>query len=293
MIVDKEQTINFITDWIKNYAAVNNKRALVVGLSGGVDSALTALLCQRTGIETICCIVECDSHPASIDIAKNFAKDFNLRKLFISAEHYKENLLKQNSLYEIMPNDYKLKPYLQHAIINGVTDCLNGLNVGTFNRLDYRMRRFYGKHTDGSVDLAPLADLYKSEVYVLFEHLAFEGGQYNVAVRHGDKFPDIKLSAEDIYLAKPNRDTYATDEDLTTESEMGFTFKELEWADQEDSNYFIISNDPSPTSHYNWIRYTGRQKEIIAKLHQIEKATRHKSNPNLPICFLRKERFIR
>lgn len=280
MILNHKEAIDYICDWIKDYAKSHNKENLIVGLSGGVNSALVALLCQRSGINTNCYIIDCDSNDQAIILAQKFAGDFDLNKSVINA---------YNLMMEIDGNPQ----YLRFAILNSKANNCNGLNVGTIDRSEYRLTRDFVKHGDGAVDIAPLADLYKSEIYELFEYLVCNGRKFNEIVSAEESFSEIKESAEDIYLAKPNKDLDGKYEESPTEQELGFTYDELEWAAREDSNNFIISNDPSPTSNYNWIRYTGRHKQIIAQLHQIEKQTRDKINPNLPFPSLRKERFIR
>ena len=75
MIVQLEKTADHISDWIKEYADNAGIKSLIVGLSGGIDSALVALLCKQTLIPTICVGLPCDSSSVASN-ADAFAKEF-------------------------------------------------------------------------------------------------------------------------------------------------------------------------------------------------------------------------
>lgn len=129
-----------------------------------------------------------------------------------------------------------------------------GLLVGTLDREEYRLLRKYDKYGNGLADLLPLADLYKYELKELLCYLI------NEDIESFTKDPDSKVN-------KSSRN--------------------IEWADRLDDRYFIISGKEDPVTHHSWQTFTGEQQKTVARMHQIEKSTKHKYNPNLPVCKIR------
>ena len=66
-------------------------------------------------------------------------------------------------------------------------------------------------------------------------------------------------------------------------SDHGISQEELEWLEELDKHSHIITSNKDPAKEHSWFKFTMRQKEVIAKVHQMEKLTRHKHNPNIPI----------
>lgn len=280
MILNPKRASIYISDWIKDYATKTNRKNLIVGLSGGVDSALTALLCRMTGIPTDCVNIPCHSSEASFNRAKAFTDSFGLyfHKVDVSSCH--ESIINQS----IFPSDSKkaaaaLRSCLRAPVLSFYAYSTQGIVVGTRNRSENNIVRHFHKYGDGCIDIAPIADLFKSEVYQLFEYLT----------KSNDIMPQAAL---DIWHTPPATDLWGPDVGLTDEAELGVTYSEIEWADRENLRSNIISSDDDPTKFKTWFGYTLRQKEIIAKLHQLEKLTRHKVNPALPICAIRPEKSI-
>lgn len=283
MIVSEERIAKYISNWIRNYAEEAGIRTLVVGLSGGVDSALVALLCKKTRMNTVCAFMPCQSSASSRTAALEFAQDYKLTLLDIDlSEAYAKidtniNLevpKHRNVKFEM---DYKkdgtLRSCLRTPVLSYLCQIYKGIIVGTGNRSEDNLIRYYNKFGDGAVDISPIADLYKSEVFQLFKYLT--SGE------------DIKESAQNIYDATPSADLWGIENPQTDEEELGITYDEIEWVDRENIKNQIISEVTDPVRHKAWGRYTGRQKQIIAKIHQMEKMSKHKLNPNIPTCRLR------
>lgn len=123
----------------------------------------------------------------------------------------------------------------------------NGLIVSSINRNKYRLIRSYPKFFNP--DLMPLADLYCSENAELLS--TFE----TVDI---DKVLSSILSSDDLEVS----------------------LRDLEWADREDAICKIISSNVDPTTHWQWVTYNMHQKRLLANMHQQEKLTKHKCNPN-------------
>lgn len=296
MIENKLKTANYISNWIKNYATNAGIKTLVLGLSGGIDSALVALLCKPTGLPLICVNMPCHSSDTAWLRAEAFAKDYNLhlRKVDLSSAH---ELIYGQCKEAPLPfaGDLNnpiavggLRSCLRAPTLNFFSNAYKGIIVGTGNRSEDNITRYFQKFGDGCVDISPISDLFKTEVRELFEYLATELNNHM-----------MPKSAQDILDAKPTADLWGPDAGQEDEKELGISYDEIEWADREDMrtqifdneyNYRgpgIIKNNADPTKSKEWYRYTSRQKEVIAKLHQIEKISRHKINPNLPMCELR------
>lgn len=309
-ILDAKKTADHISNWIKDYANKAGVKTLVLGLSGGVDSALVALLCKRTGKKVLCVNMPCHSSDSAYLRANSFAQEYGLEmvKIDLSAAH--------ESIYgQAEENGYTTS---NRVAVGGLRSCLraptlsyfanatHGLIVGTGNRSEDNITRYFQKYGDGCVDISPISDLFKSEVYELFAFLSSEmallietksigrfRGQLNVS-----GMPDSALSILD---AKPTADLWGPDAGQEDEKELGITYDEIEWADRENTRTEvkviddgepytiagIIFNHQDPTRHPEFYRYTGRQQQVIARLNQLEKISRHKFNASLPCCKIR------
>lgn len=293
MIKDFKKTADYITNWIREYAKKAGVSTLVLGLSGGIDSALVALLCKRTGLPLVCVNMPCHSSSSAYDRAKAFANENHLQllKVDLSAAHavIADQLVGQAEFdWQSKGSAGGLRSCLRAPTLSYVAHATNGLIVGTGNRSEDRITRYFQKFGDGCVDLSPIADLWKSEVNALFAFLAAEA--------HGGK---IGAGSQAILDAKPTADLWGADSGQEDEKELGISYDEIEWADREDvdSQWVmegiaghnqdvpgIIFLDTPPHKHSRWHSYTPREQDVISTLHRMEKISRHKSNPNMPIC---------
>lgn len=308
MILNLNSIENHIVSWIKDYASNAGIKTLIVGLSGGVDSALVALLCQKTRIKTLCIALPCHSSTSSVDKASNFADAYNLPFITLdltSSYNAIEDQVKANStLYKKHTQNFDLE---NKMATGGLRSCLRapvlsyfalasqGLIVGTGNRSEDKLIRYFQKYGDGCVDISPIGDLFKSEVYELFAHMT----QLDVSQdTDGKNWAKGQSAAEDIYNAAPTADLWGPEGEQTDEEELGLTYSEIEWADRmnEKTNLSygkpIITDLGDPAKHPFWNALTSRQREVVAKIHQMEKITKHKENLNLPVCLLRDEKGI-
>ena len=206
------EIIQFIVDWIINYKKTNNINGLVVGVSGGIDSALTSTLCGLTGIKTLCLnmpikqnknqYLRAQGHIKwlknkfnnidSIDI--DLTKVFNQFRLTVESSSSKNELALANSRSRI-----RMMTLYYYASID------NSIVVGTGNKVEDFGIGFYTKYGDGGVDISPIADLMKSEVFQMSKLLEIN---------------------EDILKAKPTDGLW--DDDRSDEEQIGASYRDLE-----------------------------------------------------------------
>ena len=176
-IEDYEVLRNRIVEWIKNYAESNGIKSLVVGVSGGIDSAVTSTLAAETGLMTYCIgmpILQKEEQENLSDIHLDWLGDtywdtktekFDLSNLFevfryTMRGYSKDELALANS-----------RSRLRMVTLYQVAQTVGGIVVGTGNKVEDYGIGFYTKYGDGGVDIAPIADLYKTEVWELGRHL--------------------------------------------------------------------------------------------------------------------------
>jgi|TARA_B100001964_G_scaffold242689_1_gene318192 NAD+ synthase len=168
---------NRIVKWIKGYADTNNLQALVVGVSGGIDSAVVSTLCAETKLPTFVLGMPIhqdasqeslsDNHLAGLDKKYNNVKSlkFDLTKTF---ETFKKTLNEYSHDEHVLANT---RSRLRMVTLYQIAGKYNGIVVGTGNKVEDYGVGFYTKYGDGGVDIAPIADLYKTEVRELGGYL--------------------------------------------------------------------------------------------------------------------------
>ena len=181
------------------------KSGIVVGLSGGVDSAVVSVLCRKAvGTKNILCLIlPCQSQKTDIEDAKKIAEKFGLNTKTIDLTKIYENLIR------ILPAANKLtqanlKPRLRMLTLYYFANKLNYIVAGTGNKSELSIG-YFTKYGDGGVDILPIGDLYKSEVRGLAKYL---------------KVP------EEIITKPPTAGLWTGQ---TDEGEIGMTYDELEY----------------------------------------------------------------
>ena len=176
-IVDYLELKNRIVKWIKGYADTNNIQALVVGVSGGIDSAVVSTLCAETKLPTFVLgmPIHQDSEQESLsDKHMDWLsqKNDNVKKLKFDLTRTFETFKK--TLNEYSHDELSLantRSRLRMVTLYQIAGKYNGIVVGTGNKVEDYGVGFYTKYGDGGVDIAPIADLYKTEVRELGGHL--------------------------------------------------------------------------------------------------------------------------
>ena len=170
------EKINFISNWILDYSNKNNFSSLVIGISGGIDSAVTSALSARTNLQTHVVTMPILDHQ-TFNIRGNNHVDW-LKKNFDNITHHHIDLSKvfgefQNELgsnnsehgYANSQARLRMTTLYQIAASN------NGIVVGTGNKVEDFGIGFYTKYGDGGVDISPIADCLKTEVWDMGKEL--------------------------------------------------------------------------------------------------------------------------
>ncbi len=200
-----------IIKWIKDYALEHNKTALVVGVSGGIDSAVVSTLCAETGLKTIPVILSINSQDfLAFDQVRwlddNYSnidwKVINIENIFREFVDVAKSLESGSEL-----GFANSRSRLRMTMLYQIAQSNNGLVVGTGNKVEDFGVGFFTKYGDGGVDISPIADLYKSEVYELGTQLKIHW---------------------DIMQATPTDGLW--DDGRTDEDQLGLTYDQLEEA---------------------------------------------------------------
>ena len=176
--MENKQKINFIKDWILNYVNTMpvNAKSLIIGISGGIDSSVSSTLCAMTGLKTITLSMPIrqmsDQHDLSLKhqewLLKNFknveAYTVNLDKLFTEFNSTLTNFHDEHG----MANS---RARLRMTTLYQVAAAHKGIVVGTGNKVEDFGVGFYTKYGDGGVDISPIADCNKTEVWEIGKEL--------------------------------------------------------------------------------------------------------------------------
>ena len=223
----KNKTLNYldvkhvIYNWLKNYATNSKMNGYIIGVSGGIDSAVCSTLCALTGLPVT--VVRMSIHQAA-DQADRGAKHIewlksnfpNVKSLDIDlTEAYDKEveLLEKSGAFEGVSQDDKFltcgntRSRLRMVTLYGIGGAHKLLVCGTGNKVEDYGVGFFTKFGDGGVDLSPIGELTKTEVYALGKELGI---------------------IQEILDARPTDGLW--DDGRTDEDQIGATYPELEWA---------------------------------------------------------------
>lgn len=248
--------IAHITDWLRTYSEQSNTQGFVIGVSGGIDSALTSTLCARTGRPTLCLEMPIHQAPAQVSRAADHiswlqANHTNVARQQVDLTPVYESFKSGVPAAQGAGHDMALvntRARLRMTALYYFAQKHGYLVAGTGNKVEDFGVGFYTKYGDGGVDLSPIADLLKSEVYALAAELGVN---------------------QEIQDAAPTDGLWG--DDRTDEDQIGASYPELEWA----MGFIAADRDPAQLS--------GRQREVMDIYLRFHRANRHKMIP-IPVC---------
>ena len=234
--MNTKEKINFISNWIRSYVKNMPKSAksLIIGVSGGIDSSVSSTLSAMTGLKTIVLCMPIKQHKSQHDLSIKhkdwLIKNFNnveghvieLDDLFKSFENNLSNFKNDHGFANS-------RARLRMTTLYQVAAANNGIVVGTGNKVEDFGVGFYTKYGDGGVDISPIADCSKTEIWEI-------GKELNIL--------------DEIIHAPPTDGLW--DDGRTDEGQLGMSYKDIEAA----------MNDPkSPNREkYEKIRLTNLHK---------------------------------
>lgn len=257
-----EKVVDHIVNWLRDYATNARVNGFVIGISGGIDSAVTSTLCAKTGLDLLC--IEMPIHQAASHVSRAQEHISQLKQRFSNVSDSRVDL---TPVFEEFKTEVTLdgkqaivdmalantRARLRMTTLYYHAGLLGLLVAGTGNKVEDFGVGFYTKYGDGGVDLSPIADLLKSEVYQIGEYL-------NV--------PDS------IMKAAPSDGLFG--DARSDEDQIGASYPELEWA--------MKMKDEGKTE----IDFEGRQKQVFQIFMRYNRSNTHKMIP-IPICEIPKE----
>ena len=251
-----KEKIEHIVDWITDYAEQNNKTSLVVGVSGGIDSSVVSTLCAKTGLRTIPIVMTIKNKDMlALEHAWWLEEKFsNVSKRVINLEkifHEFENASKYlgaDSEHAFANSRSRLRMMMLYQVATSN----NGLVVGTGNKVEDFGVGFYTKYGDGGVDISPIADCMKTDVWKLAGHLHI---------------------LQDIQDASPSDGLW--DDGRTDEDQIGMSYFDLEKCMKQDEMGTIVT--------------VKKDLQKLETYKKIREQNMHKMKP-IPVCSMEKFR---
>ena len=252
-----QAVIDYIVNWMKEYAERARVKGFVVGVSGGIDSAVVSVLAAKTGLDVLLLEMPIRQKADQVNRAQAHIADLqsrftNVRGMSVDLtptfEQFEQTVASSGSEEDVrrlaLANS-RSRLRMLTLYYYGQT---NGLLVaGTGNKVEDFGVGFFTKYGDGGVDISPIADLLKSQVYTLAKELAV---------------------IQSIQEAVPTDGLW--DSDRTDEQQMGASYPELEWA-------MGVADSHTPAD------FEGREREVLEIYLWLNRAMQHKIQP-IPVC---------
>jgi NAD+ synthase len=252
-----EKINNHIVAWLDAYCGKAGLSGFIVGISGGIDSAVTSTLCAQTGKEVLLLNMPIRQTKAEYERGNKHIE--NLKVRFSNVSSLEIDLTSTfESLEKVYPDNTvsnhlamaNSRARLRMTTLYAIGQANELLVAGTGNKIEDFGIGFYTKYGDGGVDLSPIADLTKTQVFALAKHL-------NVV--------------SDIQEAKPTDGLW--EDGRSDEDQIGASYPELEWAMDFQGEENSLNE---------------RQLFVLALYRKLNRANKHKMEP-IPVCEIPKE----
>ena len=243
---------NQISSWIADYVQENNLSSLIIGVSGGIDSAVTSTLCAMTDFNTKLVVMPIYQNNEETKRGINHCNF--IKERFNNIDIINLNL---TDVYEVLKNKIPANYHNKLSLANtrarirmttlyAIAGGSNGIVVGTGNKVEDFGVGFFTKYGDGGVDISPIADLMKSEVFELAKIL------------------DIN---KEIINALPTDGLW--DDGRSDEDQLGVSYDDIEWAMNFQSK--IIDEEQSKILEI----YNKHRKQNLHKMKEIPVFKKH------------------
>jgi NAD+ synthase len=247
----------YIVNWLTDYLNKSNVSGYIVGISGGVDSALTSTLCALTGKKVLLLSMPIRQTKAEFERANNHIE--NLKARFNNVTSIEVNLTDTFTQFEnSIPKDVvenhlamaNTRSRLRMTTLYAVGQAHGCLVAGTGNKVEDFGVGFYTKYGDGGVDISPIADLTKTQVWELAKSVGV---------------------IDSILIAKPTDGLF--EDGRSDEDQIGASYPELEWAMDFEGNENGLNK---------------RQVEVLEIYRKLNRINQHKMIP-IPVCLIPNE----
>jgi NAD+ synthase len=254
----KAKEINeYIVQWLHDYVTNAKVKGFVVGISGGIDSAVTSTLCAQTGYPTLCVEMPIHQAPSHVSRAREHIKQLKDRYTNVTSaevdltpvfESFRTEVPETGNPHLLDLTLANTRARLRMTTLYYMAGIHSALVAGTGNKVEDFGVGFFTKYGDGGVDISPIADLMKSEVRLLAAYL------------------DVPQS---IIAAKPTDGLFG--DDRSDEDQLGASYDELEWA--------MLEAEKGKTEE----DFTGRLKDVFKIYIRLNTINQHKMNA-IPVC---------
>ena len=247
--------VECITDWLRDYSRRSRTNGFVVGVSGGIDSAVTSTLCARTGRDVLALNMPIRQAPAQLTLATCHIRWLQDRWPNVTGITTELTPV-LDTLERVLPPDIQdgltmanSRSRIRMLTLYAFAGHHKMLVVGTGNKIEDFGVGFFTKYGDGGVDISPIADLTKTEVFAVGRELGVR---------------------DSILEATPTDGLW--DDSRSDEGQLGATYPELEWAMQ------FSSDEPGASD-----KLSTRQREVLEIYSRYHKTNSHKMVP-IPVC---------
>jgi NAD+ synthase len=252
--MNTDKIIVHIVNWLKTYCDNAGMNGFVVGVSGGINSAVTSTLCAKTTQKVLAFNLPIYQAPDQVALSAAHIGWLESRYGNVKGVHVDLTAVFQ-ALENTFPPEIQdgltmanSRSRLRMLTLYAFSSHHRLLVAGTGNKIEDFGVGFFTKYGDGGVDISPIADLKKTEVYALGEVLGV---------------------SREILQAPPTDGLW--EDKRTDESQLGATYAELEWAMAQD-----VAKEGNQA-------LSDRQAEVLAIYHRFHQANRHKMDP-IPVC---------
>lgn len=252
--MDINKVADYITKWLDDYVSRAGLNGFVVGVSGGIDSAVTSTLCARTGKSVKVLNMPIYQKPEQFELSSRHIAwlEENFSNVSGSVLDLTEPFKAIEGTFPVEIQDHltmaNARARLRMTTLYAMAGHHKMLVAGTGNKVEDFGVGFFTKYGDGGVDVSPIADLYKTEVWDLGRELGV---------------------IDDIVNAAPTDGLW--DDGRTDEDQIGASYRELEWA----MEYIRMGEEQSALQ--------GRKKEVMELYLRLNRINQHKMVP-IPVC---------